>query len=254
MKNVFSFFLLLFATSAIAFENSCIRFYDSHLKPAFYFQWDHGLKGKTSDRDGSFLSDNFANKTPTANVWRTTIQPTYRPDDIFPEMDPTRRLVIGFDNGHSYFYFNGHRFDSKGTIGVRVTSYLDAKPMMQGEVLFFLPDIPQSAIDALNSMIANFRKKSGLTCIRVTCKYLKQAGILDRNDFYRADSLFYHLMDMKLKDNSIQVVYTPKMSHNLLQNMRSRYHHVIEQAKKISILAAPVGAAAIDLALSYLPK
>ena len=115
--------------------------------------------------------------------------------------------------------------------------------MMQGEVLFFLPDIPQSAIDILNGMIS-----------RVTCKYLKQAGILDRNDFYRADSLFYHLMDMKLKDNSIQVVYTPKMSRNLLQNMRNRYNHTVDQAVTFSVLASPVGAAAIGLAFNYLSK
>lgn len=109
-------------------------------------------------------------------------------------------LILTFgDNGHTTLFFRGYRIDSSGIIGMQVTSGLHKHShFFNGKVVFVIKDLSIEAVEKLEELLENFRQIRDVTCIHLTCRYLKSIDSERFNEItYLPSHLLENLVQMK---------------------------------------------------------
>ncbi|MCK6599537.1 MAG: hypothetical protein L6Q37_14320 [Bdellovibrionaceae bacterium] len=213
---------------------SCVNFYNPfHLEPTFL--------GKDSKNGMSF------NKFQTGiKAWEINIDGPIPADRILPQLNPNNRIIVGIAGSHVYFYFRGHRIDSSGYPGIKVTSWLKEIDTVYGDIFFIFHDLPEAALAQLQSVVENFNSKSGLSCGHVLCRYLHNAGLIHNPNSFRTDTIFYNFVNSKLQNESVEIVVRSSHIINFLETMKLDYKDAVLKASSI------VGASSLAGLLSYI--
>ncbi len=114
-------------------------------------------------------------------------------------------VVLGFrEDGHTNIYFRGYKIDSKGLPGVKVKSLLLKGDSFDGVLFVVLKDLPVSVLDRLSGAVENFNPVTRLSCVGVSCSYLKdKKGIFHRR-FLLPHRLLERLLSENLKGQDIE--------------------------------------------------
>ena len=135
---------------------------------------------------------------PVSVVTKTEPTGKYNADQILPELDENRRVIVGFSKGHTYISYRGIVLDSSGLVGYRVISKMRAPKRVYGDFLFVLHDLPDASLEGLNRNFESFKKSSKLSCVMHTCWFLNQfdTQLLENKSYFRASKLFSRLLDV----------------------------------------------------------
>jgi len=98
----------------------------------------------------------------------------FRAGDILPEVNESDKLIIGFDYGHTYLYYDGYRIDSSGQAPFLVRSLLRESTALNGQFVVAIKDLSVDAKQRISAFIENFKTRSSRSCIMLTCTYLQK--------------------------------------------------------------------------------
>lgn len=94
-------------------------------------------------------------------------------DDIRPDIDPSRRVLVAVSNGHTYLLYKGHRIDRQPSkVGRQREVYIRKSTSLEADAVFIVRDLSDADIAKFDATIENFERTSSRTCVGVVCRYL----------------------------------------------------------------------------------
>ncbi len=105
------------------------------------------------------------------------------------ELVPTGAIAVGiYDFGHTTLFLDGYRIDGYGSAGIEVRSHLKEDRWIRRDLLFVINNPPKELLNSLRAEIENFKAKSRVNCVTLTCQYLMDdeggEGILSESTFW----------------------------------------------------------------------
>jgi hypothetical protein len=117
-------------------------------------------------------------------LWRQTISYTkqtskhskFKIEEIFADARPND-LYIGFTDMHTYFVFNGMRFDGGAILQLSSSSLNRRSPVLSSGAVLRIRDVPDSVQAQLTESLEQFEEKLAFTCSSAVNKFLADNGL-----------------------------------------------------------------------------
>ncbi len=89
------------------------------------------------------------------------------------DLIPPGAIAIGiYDFGHTSIFVDGKRIDGYGSAGIEVRSKLSEDKWIRRDLLFVINNPPAELLESLRAEMEDFKSKSRINCVAVTCHYL----------------------------------------------------------------------------------
>jgi hypothetical protein len=214
-----SFFLMFSFNTAVFAKNQCIQFFQQ--SKLVFSTSQKILNGQ------SFLLHQIQGR----------MRKIVLAQDLAPEIPDSKKIIVGFDQGHVYIYHDGKKANSWGKPPFQVHAIPENDSRLNGQMFLVLHDLHGDLSARFAKVFNDFEGQYDRTCIRLMCTFMKDLYPQENiSKQLNTQMLFYKLLQWQSSETySAQVFVTDRSSLEL-----ALHAQWTNQVKTIRNLAAKI--------------